>query len=213
MIFPRGRAALVFPAVVALAVLLGSSLFALRLLAPGQKRQIDRSGPTILQALSDLSAYRAATGTFQVIVDEEEDITQVPAFLAGERTVLVAAGSVDAEVDFSSLDQDTVVVSPDRRQVTIKLPPAQLTQARLDHEHTYVASRQRGIVNRVGEALSASPGDDRELLLQAENKLRDTAADTELRTRAENNTRSMLTTLLRSLGFDRVDITFAESPA
>lgn len=93
----RGRALSFLPALVALALLVGGGVVAVRLAFPGRQRTIDRSGPVILQALADLSSYRAATGTFQVNIDEEQDITWAPAFLAGERTVPVDADHAVAE--------------------------------------------------------------------------------------------------------------------
>jgi hypothetical protein len=183
------------------------------LLEPGRQDHTDRSSPVVLQAIADLSTYKAATGNFQVVVDSEKDVNMVPSFLAGERTLMVASGKVDAEVDFSGLATDAVKISPDRTSVEITLPHAQLSEAQLDNSHTYVAERQRGLVNRLGEALSSDPGDDHELLQQAQQQLRQAADGTELRQRAEDNTRGMLTSLMGSLGFKQVNVHFADSPS
>jgi hypothetical protein len=204
-----------FPVVVA--ALLGTvgvllvGWLASSLLEPGRQDQTDRSTPVVLEAMADLSAYKAATGSFQVVVDREKDVNMVPSFLAGERTLMVATGQVDAEVDFSSLGPDAVKVSEDRTSVEIVLPHAQLSPAQLDNSRTYVAERQRGLVDRIGEALSSSPGDDQELLQQAEEELQRAAAGTELRQRAEDNTTSMLTSLLGSLGFEQVTVRFRDA--
>jgi hypothetical protein len=104
-----------------------------------------------------------------------------------------------------------VTVSGDRRAVEIRLPRAQLARAELDNSQTYVAERQRGLVDRIGEALSSSPGDDHELLARAERQLHDAAAGTQLRERAEDNTRTMLTSLLGSLGFETVTVHFQDA--
>lgn len=62
------------------------------LLAPftAEPEQIDRSGPAVLSAIEDLSEYRAATGHYEVIVDVEEDVPGMPAFLRGERKSFAA---------------------------------------------------------------------------------------------------------------------------
>ena len=206
-----GLGSLIVTAVMSALLVVGGGAVAWMLLAPGRASTIDRSGPVVLQALADLSSYRAATGTFQVIVDEEKDFSKIPAFLAGERTILVATGSVDADIDFGSLAADAVTVSADRKSVSITLPQAQLAPAQLDHEHTYVATRQRGIVNRVSDALSSNPADDHKLLLKAQERLVETAVDTELRARAESNTASMLKALLTSLGFEHIEVRFSDS--
>ena len=179
-----------------------------RLLGIGKTEDRYRDNPVVLQALQDLATYKAATGQFQVVSDLEEDVKLVPSFLAGERTYMVAAGSVDAEVDFSGLGPDAVQVTPDRRGVTITLPAAQLSETRIDNDNTYVAERQRGLINRLGEALSSNPGDDAKLYQRAEDEMEAAAAQSGLTGRAEENTRDMLTSLLTSLGFTDVTIVF-----
>ena len=47
------------------------------------------------------------------------DTAHVAALISGERTTFLSIGSVDAMVDFTNVDPDRVVVSPDRRAVTI----------------------------------------------------------------------------------------------
>ena len=53
--------------------------------------------------------------------------------------------------------------------------------------------------------------DDGELYALAEDRLAAAAARSDLRERAETNTRTMLTGLARSLGVDEVDVSFAET--
>lgn len=175
----------------------------------------DRSGPAVLKSLEDLSEYRAATANLEVIVDVEEDARNVPSFIKGERTLFVAAGSVDAVVDFGRLGRGAVRVSDDRRAVTITLPPARLSRARVDPRRSRVVDRQRGLVDRAGGIFSDNPTSERELYLLAEDKLaaaaRDPAAG--LLQRAEQNMRATLTSLMRSLGFRRVSVRFTRPGA
>lgn len=192
-------------------VIAGLALTA-RWLGIGQTEDRYRSNPVVLAALQDLAAYKAASGQFQVVIDLEKDVRFVPSFIAGERTYLVAAGNVDAEVDFSGLGPGAVEVSEDRTAVTITLPRAHLAEARIDNEATYVAERQRGVVNRLGEALSSNPGDDAQLYARAEEEMEAAAAQGDLVGRAEENTRQMLVTLLESLGFEQVTIVFEDPP-
>ncbi|MDH4145050.1 MAG: DUF4230 domain-containing protein [Acidimicrobiia bacterium] len=189
------------------------AVVAVRLLSFGGSETVDRSGPAVLQALENLSSYRAASGNFQIVVDLEEDAKLLPSFVKGERTLMVAAGSVDAAVDFGGLDEDAVSVDDERRTVRLTLPHATLTAASLDHERTYVASRNRGLLDRVDDALGSSPVDDSELYRHAARELETTAADTDLVAQAEENTRAMLTGLLGALGFEDVTVTFTDDPA
>ncbi len=180
---------------------------------PFSSRTIDRTQPALLQAMEDLSDYKAAAGNFQVLVDSEKDAKFLPSFIRGERTVYSAAGSVDASVDFSGLGAQAVIVSEDRRSVTIALPPPKLSEPTLDLEQSMVVSRDRGLLDRLGSVFSDTPTGERELQLAAQEKMKAAAAASDLSGRAEQNTRKMLETLLGSLGFTSVTVTFVPSPA
>ena len=175
---------------------------------PFRTEGVDRTGPAVLKALEDLHDYRAATGSFQVLVDIEEDASYLPAFLMGERTLFVASGSVDAGVDFSGLTSKAVEVSPDRRSVTITLPHARLSSPRIDPQASYVADRDRGLFDRLAAVFGDSPTSERPLYLDAEPRLARAAADAGLTERAEENTRAMLQGLIGSLGFSDVQVRF-----
>ena len=71
---------------------------------PFQSRTIDRSQPALLKSIQDISQFHAAVGNFEVVLDYEDDVKWVPGFIAGERSLFVAAGTVNAYVDFSGLD-------------------------------------------------------------------------------------------------------------
>lgn len=175
---------------------------------PFSSDTVDRSQPSLLQAIEDLSEYRAATGQFQVILDVEDDTRFVPSFIKGQRTVFLAGGTVDASVNFSGLGEGAIDVSEDGQAVTVHLPHARLSEPRIDPERSYVVNRQRGLLDRAGSAFSDSPTGERDLYLMAQEKLAAAAADAALVERAEGNTRSMLESMLGSLGFPQVTVTF-----
>lgn len=177
---------------------------------PFGSETVDRSQPTLLQALEDLSEYRAAVGQFQVIVDVEEDTGLLPSVISGERTVFLAGGNVAASVDFSGLDEDAVTISDDGTSVRITLPRARLSDPVVEPERSYVVNRERGLLDRLGSALSDNPTSERDLYLLAGDKLADAAAEAGLVERAEENTERMLETLLRSLGFEEITVVFSE---
>jgi hypothetical protein len=176
---------------------------------PFAERTIDRSQPALLRSIRDLREFRAATGNFQVIVDIERD-TALPAAILGERTLFVAAGSVDAVVNFGALGPENVVVSEARRRATITLPAPTLSRPRLDLARSRVYDRDRGLLNRIGDVFSDSD-DQQELYVAAEGKLTAAAGQgSGIRRRAEANTRAMLRSLLRSLGFTSVTVRFEQ---
>ncbi|MEV5894560.1 DUF4230 domain-containing protein [Nonomuraea fuscirosea] len=179
-------------------------------LNPLGERSIDRSQPVLLQSIKDMSRFEAATGTFQVVVDLEKDANFLPDAVKGTRTLFVGAGGVDAYVDFSAIAADGVTVSQDRTEATIRLPRAQLEKPNLDNSRSYVFAQQRGLFDRVQDFLSGSPGDQRELYLLAEKKITEAAVASDLRARADTNTKAMLTGMLKSLGFSKVTVKFTD---
>jgi Protein of unknown function (DUF4230) len=180
---------------------------------PFATRQVDRSQPVLLKAIEDLSVYKAASGNFQVVVDLEESSRGIPLLLKGQRTLFVAGGSVDAEVDFSNLKGEAIRVSPDGTRVEVTLPHARLTPARVDPEQSQVFSRERGLLDRLGSVLSDNPTSERELYRLAGAKMVAAAARSDLKARAEENTRAMLQSMLRSLGYREVTVTFRDPPS
>lgn len=178
---------------------------------PFEKSEIDRSQPALLEKLSDLSEYRAATADLQVLIDVEEDIRFLPSFVAGERVTFLAGGTVDAAVDFGALDARNIDVDGDA--VTITLPAAAIVDVDVEPDRSYVVNRDRGILDRIGGIFSDNPTGERELFRLAEDKLLAAAGESQLLDRAETNTAEMLTALLGSLGFEEVEVVFEEPPA
>ncbi|MFF4649135.1 DUF4230 domain-containing protein [Streptomyces sp. NPDC001380] len=168
----------------------------------------DRSGPAVLKSIQDMSRYQAATGNYQVIVDLEKDAKFLPSAIRGSRTLYVGAGSVGAYVDLGRVGKDGVTVSSDRRSAVLRLPHAQLDQAALDPKRSYVFTKERGLFDRFGDFFGDNPGNEHELNVLAARKIQDAARQSDLDARAEQNTRSMLQGLLKSLGFTSVDVRF-----
>ena len=175
---------------------------------PWSAATVDRSAPVVLEQLRDLARYKAASGDFSELVDVEDDAGLLPDFVAGQRTLLIAVGTVDAEVDFSRLGGEYVTVSADGKGVEIRLPPAELSEPRLDFDRTHVVNRDRGIINRLSEVLSSNARDDQVLYQRATGQIGAAAEQTQLRQRAEENTALMLTSLLRGLGYEHVTVSF-----
>lgn len=175
---------------------------------PFGREQTDRSQPALLQSMRDLSRFVAAEGNFQVVIDMQDKRQYVPEFLLNQRTLFVAAGSVDAYVDFGSLADGAVVLSADNKSVEVKLPAPQLDKAALDIEKSYVFAEQNGLLNQLGQLFGSDPNRQRDLYLLAEQRIAAAATDSGLTARAQDNTRKMMEGLLRSLGFTTVTVTF-----
>ncbi|RBY85384.1 DUF4230 domain-containing protein [Blastococcus sp. TF02A-26] len=175
---------------------------------PFAPEQVDRTTTPLLVSLADLDEYHAATGSFQVVVDIESDTPYVPSVISGERVQFLATGTVDAYVDFAELGPDAVKLSEDGNSATITLPAPQLSEARIDPDESRVLDRDRGLLDRVGDALGDDPTDESALYSLAEERLESSAVDSDLLERAEDGTRDMLTSLAGSLGVEDVTVEF-----
>lgn len=180
---------------------------------PMGQRTVDRTGPALLAAITDLHDYRAAEGTYQVTVDVEKDAKWLPAAIRGERVVLNAVGHVDAGVDFSKLDASSITVDASTKAVTITLPPATLRDAEVDLSSSRVVQHKRGLLDRLGSAFGDAPAADQAVYRLAEDKLQAAAEASDLVSRAEANTRQMLTAFARGLGHENVTVVFVDPNA
>jgi hypothetical protein len=174
----------------------------------GEETQ-DRTGPTLLESMQDLNRYEAASGNFQVVVDLEKDAKYLPDAIRGTRTLYVGAGTVSSYVDFSGIGDKNVRINEDRTSATIRLPHAELGKATLDPDRSYAVSKERGLLDRLGDLFSDNPADERAVNQLAARHIGDAAKESELTDRAEKNTTAMLKGLLRSLGFTEVKVVYA----
>ncbi|MFF0482839.1 DUF4230 domain-containing protein [Streptomyces sp. NPDC004435] len=168
----------------------------------------DRSGPAVLKSVQDLSRYEGAAGTYQVVVDLEHDARFLPDAIRGTRTLYVATGGVSAYVDLGALRDDAVSVDADRTEATLRLPHARLGDASLDPAHSYAVSKQRGLLDRLGDLFSDNPASEQAVHVLAAQRIGDAARTSDLTSRAERNTRAMLQGLLLGLGFERVTVVY-----
>ncbi|QOV40554.1 DUF4230 domain-containing protein [Streptomyces ferrugineus] len=169
----------------------------------------DRSGPALLQSIQDISRYDAASGNFQIVVDLEKDAKFLPDAIRGSRTLYVGAGTVDAYVDLGKVGDDDVTVNDDRTSATLRLPHAALGKPSLDPDRSYAVSKQRGLLDRIGDLFSDNPNSEQAVQKLAVRHIGDAAEKSGLTARAETNTTDMLKGLLHSLGFKEVKVTYA----
>jgi Protein of unknown function (DUF4230) len=168
----------------------------------------DRSGPALLKSIQDMSRYDAASGDFQVVVDLEKNAKYLPSAIRGTRTLYVGAGTVDAYVDLGQVGEKDIRVNGDRTSATLRLPHARLGRPALDPDHSYAVSKQRGLLDRLGDLFSDNPDSEQAVQKLAVRHIADAAKGSGLTARAETNTTGMIQGLLRSLGFREVHIVY-----
>ena len=205
--------AVVTAALAAVAVLL-VVLSAVRLLPqlrnPFHTTTTVRSQPPLLKSITSLSRYEAASGTFQVVVDLSKHTSFLPSFIAGSQTLFVGDGTVIAYVNFAGLKGGNIKVTA-RRAVTISLPPAQLEPPVLDVSQSYVFAEQEGVVNRVADFFSGNPNSQQAVYVIAAQKIQTAARTSALRADAQRNTTAMLDSMLASLGYAHVTVSYTGS--
>lgn len=159
---------------------------------PFSDKTTDRSQPVLLQSMRDLSRYVAADGTFQVIVDLQENKENIPDFLVNKRTLFVGSGTVEEYVDFGSLTEGAIKVNNADKSVEIELPAPQQGQPAL-----------------LRDAFSKDPNQQQRVYQLAQQRITEAANGSGLDQRARDNTEKMLSGLLTSLGYTSVKVTFA----
>lgn len=175
---------------------------------PFHSGRVDRSQPGLLKSVTDISQYHAAVGNFEVVLDVEDKAAGMPNIIAGRRTLFVAAGTVNTYVDLSGLAEKDLTLSGDGKSVRVHLPEPQLDKPNLDHDRSYMFMQERGVFDRIADAVD--PPQQAEFYKLAETKLVAAAEESELRKRASDNTKSMLTGMFSSLG---IQVTFVDDAA
>jgi Protein of unknown function (DUF4230) len=169
----------------------------------------ESGGPAVLKSITSLSRYEAASGTFQVVVDLTKHTSFIPSFLSGSDTLFIGQGTDIAYVDFSQLKGPQVQVSANRSAVSVRLPAARLEPAELNVSQSYVYAEQQGLLNRIGNFFAGNPNSQQQVYILAQQKIQAAAAASSLLTQAQRNTQDMLDSMLRSLGFQRITVTFS----
>lgn len=158
------------------------------------------SQTVLLKSVQDVSEYHAAIGTFEMVVDTGDADAAMPDFIAGRRTLYVAVGTVDAYIDLSGLQDDDITVSAVGKSAELTLPEPKLGKPNLDFDRSHVYSDDRGVVDRLVDVFETPQ--QAELNKLAETRMADAAEESELRVRAAENTKSMLTGLFGSLEYE-----------
>jgi hypothetical protein len=191
-----------------------ASLVGIKIPSPLSSTEVAHDHDVTVEQLKDVSRYTAATQHLESIIDIEEKADHLPSAIKGDRVVFVAEGDVEATVDFSQLNASGIEKSADGTSVTVHLPAPELSRPRLDTKKSAVVAHDRGLLDRAEDALSSTGSNsDQKYYEKAEQKLADTADQTELRDRAETNTRSFVQGLFQGAGYAKVTVLFDQPTA
>lgn len=181
----------------------------------GDDRAAATAGEVTLLKIRETTELKAATGTFSVPVTVDVARTglreRLPEFVDGERIVAIYQGDVDATIDLRGLTADGITANQEDRTITLRVPEPRLSPPRIDHEKSRLMSHERGLVQRVEDALGdGSLAVKEDLDRAAVTALSRAAEESQLTATAKTNGTRFLTLLCQRLGYDRVTIEYAE---
>ena len=163
----------------------------------GSNQNIDLSQPTVVNRIQQLHRLETVQYTMDKIVSGEKNSPLLPDFLAGDRLLLLVHGEVVAGIDFGNLQGGDVTVK--RKEVWLHLPDASVFTTRLDSAKTRVYSRQTGLL------VPTDPNLETQVRQEAERVIQESALADGILGTAQENARSTITSLLRALGFEKVN--------
>jgi len=186
-------------AVITLLVWLITGAGLVRLIATlrGGGAVIQASQPTVVRQIQQLQRLETVRYTMDKIISGERGSAYLPKFLVSDRLLLIVHGEVIGGVDLSKLRPSDVTVQG--RTVTVHLPNPEILVTRVDNGKTRVYSRDTGLFS------SPDPYLESEVREEAERQLQQAAQQDGILKTAQDNARSALITILKGLGFERVE--------
>jgi len=170
-------------------------LHLLRSYAQGSVIQIDQ--PTVVRQIQQLQRLETVQFSMDKIISGEHENPYLPKFLVGDRLLLVVHGEVIAGVDLSQFQAQDVSLRG--RAISLHLPKSKILITRIDNSKTRVYSRDTGLFS------SPDPNLESQVRQEAERELQEAALQDNILKTADDNARSTLSALLRSLGFTNVE--------
>ena len=188
-----------------LTFLLGQRFSGAPTLPPASSSRVEvRPSPNVLVAMRELSRLESESYHLERVIELTDEQTKLYGLVrARDAVLLVAVGDVVAGVDLKKLADADVTTDWPSRRVRIKLPAPEVLSAALDNAKTHVFSRSTDLLASRKEELEGLAR------AEAEASMRKAALDHALLDRARASAERALTALLRSLGFDRVEIEWA----
>jgi hypothetical protein len=156
---------------------------------------------TVLLAVRQLARLESVSFHMEKLIDLKERQEHFFGLIqADDAILLAAAGDVVAGVDLAKLRDGDIEIDPVTHRARLRLPQPELLSVRLDNQHTYVHSRRTDLLaKRVVELESVARR-------HAEDEIRNAALEAGVLARARESAAHTLSALVRSLGYDHVDV-------
>ena len=171
--------------------------------AAPQTETVVRDTTAVVRAVRDLATLETASFHMERVIDLRDRTTHLFGLVSIEDALLlVAAVDVVAGIDLSSMRDGDIVFDDVNKSATLILPAPTILSARLDNARTYVHARTTDALMQPGASLETRARQE------AERSLRQAALDAGILDRARVSGARTVETLVRSLGFDHVEVRF-----
>jgi hypothetical protein len=194
--------------VIAVALLGGvAGFFAGRAAGPNEsadERSL-RATPGVVTVIRDMARLDSTSFHIEKVVEASDRQSRLWGFVeAKDALLLVAVGDVIAGIDLSKLRDEDVHADRATGSVTIRLPAPEITSSTLDEHATHVYSRTTDALAAYDEHLEGAAR------RAAEDQMRKAAIDGGILDRARKSAERTVGGLLRSLGYEHVDVAFRD---
>jgi hypothetical protein len=163
--------------------------------------------PNTIVALRRLAELETAEFAIERVIDIRDKQSHLWGLIRAEDALLlIAGGRVRAGINLAALPEGAIVSDWEQRRVQVRLPAARVLSAHLEEERTYVHTRHTDSLAERKETLES------DARRAAEQELEQAAISGGILKMATDNARLTVESLLYSLGFLEVQVTFeAES--
>jgi hypothetical protein len=164
-----------------------------------------RATPGVITAIHEIARLETTEFHVEKVVEINDSQSRLWGLLqAKDALLLVAAGDVVAGVDLAKVRNEDIRVDVPARSVRVRLPAPQIVASTLDERATHVYARSTDVLAVRNEALE---GDARRA---AEEQMRRAALDAGILDRARASADRALRALLQSLGYDDIELDWAD---
>lgn len=160
-------------------------------------------GPVVITSIRDLARLTTVEAVEYTIIEKGTDRGWL-SWARGDSIQLFAVARIGAGVDLSEVSVRNVSVDSEDGVVELVIPHAEVQYVAVDNEATQILDRSTGLFTRGDPRLET---DVRQI---ADEVLRQSAIDSGLLERAEDNARQVLTDFLLALGYRDVIVEFED---
>lgn len=163
------------------------------------------AGASVITAIRDMAKLEATSFHIEKVIEVNDEQQHLWGLVqAKDALLLVAVGDVTAGVDLSQLQDGDVTVDAATHTVHVRLPAPEITSSALDEKATHVYQRSTDVMAERNEQLES------DARRAAEEQMRQAALAAGILDRARTSADRTLRALLRSLGWEQVEITWAD---